>query len=59
MAFKNHKGRVKTISWFEDDSGFVSAGMDNFIYFWDLKNSNNPEYFFKNKGTTFSCVEKT
>lgn len=28
MAFKNHKGKVKSISWFDDDSGFVSAGLD-------------------------------
>jgi len=26
------------------------------IYVWDLQNSNNPEYFFKNKGTNFDCV---
>lgn len=59
MAFKNHKGRVKTISWFEDDSGFVSAGLDGMIYIWDLKNSNHPEFQFKNKGTVFQCVEKS
>jgi len=28
------------------------------IYVWDLKNSKTPDYFFKNKGTIFSCVEK-
>lgn len=59
MVFKNHKGRVKTISWFEDDTGFVSAGLDGMIYIWDLKNSNNPEFQFKNKGTVFQCVEKS
>lgn len=59
MAFKNHKGRVKTISWFEDDTGFVSAGLDGMIYIWDLKNSNHPEFYFKNKGTVFQCVEKS
>ena len=58
MIFKNHKGKVKSVSWFEDDSGFVSAGLDGMIYIWDLKNSNNPEFFFKNKGTNFSCVDK-
>lgn len=58
MIYKNHKGKVKSISWFDDDMGFVSAGLDQMIYVWDLRNSNYPEYFFKNKGTNFDCVEK-
>jgi len=56
--FKNHKGKVKSISWFDDDLGFVSTALDQNIYIWSLKNSNYPEYFFKNKGTNFDCVEK-
>jgi len=44
MIFKNHRGKVKSISWFDDDLGFVSTGLDAMIYIWDLKNSNNPEY---------------
>ncbi len=58
MMFKNHKGKVKSISWFDDDLGFVSTALDQNIYIWSLKNSNYPEYFFKNKGTNFDCVEK-
>jgi len=59
MIYKNHKGKVKSISWFEDDSGFISAGLDQMIYVWDLKNSNYPEYYFKNKGTNFDCIERS
>ena len=58
MSFVEHKGKVQSISWFEDDSGFVSAGMDQMIYVWDLKNSGNPIYQFENTGTSFTCVVK-
>lgn len=58
MMFKNHKGKVKSIAWFDDDLGFVSTAFDSNIYIWSLKNSSDPEYFFKNKGTNFECVEK-
>ena len=57
--FKEHKGKVGSVSWFEDDSGFVSAGLDGLIYVWDLHNSNRADYCFKNKGTNFACIEKT
>lgn len=58
-AYQAHKGKVKSISWFEDDFGFVSTSMDGLIYIWDLKNSNNPEYFYKTQKVTFNCVEKS
>lgn len=60
MIFKNHRGKVKSISWFDDDLGFVSTGLDAMIYIWDLKNSNNPEYQFKQQKAqiNFDCIEK-
>ena len=55
--FKDHKGKVQSISWFHDDSGFISAGLEGMIFIWDLKNSNKPEYQYHNKGNNISCVE--
>jgi WD40 repeat protein len=40
-VFKEHQAKVKCIEWTDDDSGFVSAGMDCFVIFWKL----NPEIF--------------
>ena len=39
--FKEHQGKVKCIEWTDDDSGFVSAGLDGFVIFWKL----HPEIF--------------
>ena len=54
MIFNEHDGKVRCISWFEDDSGFVSAGWDGKIYVWNIKNNQKPEYSFESKGTNFS-----
>jgi cilia- and flagella-associated protein 57 len=58
MIFNEHEGKVRCISWAEDDSYFVSAGWDGRIYVWNIKNNSKPEYYFDSKGTNFSCVAK-
>lgn len=58
MIFSEHDGKVRCVSWFEDDSGFVSAGWDGKIYVWNIKNNQKPEYFFESKGTNFNWVCK-
>jgi len=35
---KGHVQRVRAIDWFDDDMGFVSAGMGGDVFFWDLIN---------------------
>ena len=59
LNFKAHVGKVRCISWFEDDSGFVSAGWDGNIFVWKLKNSQGPEFEYARKGTNFSSVVGT
>ena len=51
-------GKVRCISWFEDDSGFVSAGWDGKIFTWDIMDNSKTESEFKLKGTNFSSVVK-
>jgi WD40 repeat protein len=34
MQFKAHTGKVRSITWAEDDLGFVSAAMDGTVYEW-------------------------
>jgi cilia- and flagella-associated protein 57 len=34
--FKGHSNFIKSISWLEDDSGFVTCGWDSSIYLWKL-----------------------
>ena len=58
MTFQGHDGKVRCISWFEDDSGFISAGWDGKINVWNIKNNLRPEYYFEWKGTNFSWVFK-
>ena len=58
MVYNAHEGKVRCISWAEDDSYFISAGWDSKIYIWNIKNNNKPEYVFESKGTNFSCVAK-
>ena len=38
---KGHTQRVRSICWFQDDTGFVSAGQGGEIYFWDLINAKD------------------
>jgi len=36
MLFKYHKDTVISISWLEDDTGFVTTGKDNLLLLWRL-----------------------
>lgn len=47
MTFQGHDGKVRCISWFEDDSGFISAGWDGKINIWNIKNNMRPEHYFE------------
>lgn len=63
--YKDHKGNVQSVSWFEDDSGLVTTGLDGYIYIWELNNNERPWYQYSNKtqgqsqGANFPCVEKS
>lgn len=69
--FKGHDSFVRSINWLEDDSGFVSSGYDNVIYFWRfpppselpannsmLTEAQKPHYWphFTDKNVGFSSV---
>ena len=57
MIFKAHSSLVSSISWFDDDTGFVSSGIDANIFVWHLKNeAHTPSWEYKMKSVTFSCV---
>ena len=48
--FSFHKAFVKSITWTEDDSGFVSTSIDNIIAVWALpkiEGSSNKDLFPK------------
>ena len=32
MEYKGHSGKVRSIAWSDDDTSFVSAGMDGAVY---------------------------
>jgi WD40 repeat protein len=36
FQFKGHQGRVKSIAWLEDDSGFISCGWNGDVIFFKL-----------------------
>lgn len=52
--FKGHVNKPRSIDWYEDDMGFVSCGMDGFIYIWNLQMKDNQqretEYDYNVKG---------
>lgn len=35
-TFKEHVNKVRSITWFDDDSGFVSSGIDGVCLAWKL-----------------------
>ena len=49
--FDSHQGKVQSLSWFEDDSGFISSGLDGNIYVWELNSPDKPWYNYKEGGT--------
>ena len=58
QQFKGHSNKIKSISWFEDDSGFVSSGLDGGIYQYSLRDNENREDEYTDKTTTFPMVVK-
>lgn len=63
FVFKGHTGVVKSISWLEDDTGFVSCGWDCSIFLWKLlhdvdtpENPSDPVWEFRLKNNTGNCV---
>ena len=67
--FKGHSNLIKSISWLEDDTGFVSCGWDSSVYLWKLyqdpKTDDNdtslsrivqPVWEYKLKNQTFNSV---
>jgi len=58
FKFKAHEKYIKSISWLEDDSGFVSCAWDFQIFLWKLypgtgddmnTDEQNPKWEFKQK----------
>ena len=58
LEFRLHMGRVRSIAWFDDDSGFASGGWDGFVYVWSLKNNSAPVSTFKVSNINFNSVAK-
>jgi WD40 repeat protein len=70
FIFKGHTNNPKSISWLEDDTGFVSCGMDSNILLWRLyqpkavdengvmidNNTRLPVWEFKVNNKTFNSV---
>lgn len=58
MEFKGHSNRVKSIAWTDDDTGFVTAGMDGAVYEWRLypKNGVTHAQEFHQKGVIYTSV---
>lgn len=58
MEYKSHSGKVKSIYWSDDDSSFVSAGLDGIIYEWKLSSNSgvlHPQEYH-HKGVLYSSV---
>jgi WD40 repeat protein len=57
LQFKGHCGRVKCISWLEDDSGFISCGWNGDVIFFKLQRSEDEKTpMYQLKSVNFSCV---
>ena len=58
--FKGHSGKVSSIAWHEDDTGFVSVGADGNCYEWKLYTSVKAQPMpYTAKGFTFGSVAST
>jgi WD40 repeat protein len=55
-VFKKHSGLIRRISWLADDTGFISIGWDQALFFWKL-DQPEPVWTYK-KGNTvdFNCL---
>ena len=57
--FKGHQGHIRSISWLEDDTGFVTSALDASIMVWKLnpgEGQENPVWQYKLKNVDFTCV---
>ena len=52
---RGHNGKVRSISWLPDDTGFVSAGMDGAIFEWEIKDGSHVQEFIQ-KGCNYSSA---
>lgn len=57
--FSAHTGKVKSITWLEDDTGFVTVGADSQILYWKLKPNGeaNPAWVHEGKTQQFLDCE--
>lgn len=69
FSFKGHTHFIRSISWLEDDTGFVTCGSDHSVFLWKLfqdkqTDDNNavdtrvgqPVWEYKLKNNSFNCV---
>jgi len=56
---KGHVQKVRSINWFEDDMGFVSAGQGGDVFFWDLMNATDGSTKLHDKDFTQKNVQMT
>lgn len=49
-VFKGHQGRVTCITWDQDDLGFYTGGIDGFVFYWRLEDSQNKNLIFSLQG---------
>ena len=59
-VFSWHKGNIRTITWLEDDSGFISTAGDNTLAVWLLPKTgqsgpNVPLWTYNWKYTAFTA----
>ena len=58
--FKAHNGHIRSITWFQDDTGFVSSGFDQTIYYWKLNpkpDEQNPVWHLNVPNNDFTCLQ--
>jgi len=58
-TFKAHSGMIRSITWLQDDSGFVSSALDSTIHMWRLnpkKDQSNPVWSFTYANVDFTCL---
>ena len=57
--FKAHNGHIRSITWFQDDTGFVSSGFDQTINYWNLnpkEGKKNPQWSLTVPNSDFTCL---
>ena len=54
-TFKAHSGMIRSISWLQDDSGFVSSALDSTIHMWTMGEANRI-WSFTEPNVDFTCL---